>query len=289
MKLFSVLLFITGLGLGAWGLWLTLTPQEGPARDEVSIVRTELPTEAPTIVRTLPDDPPVTGSPGPITGTPAPGASPAGLGSGASDPDAGDQPTGAAPVVPSSSTPVVGSVRQTKPERNVLDNLRTAPIAYEKPSQVQVRTPFEVTLAIDLTDAEAARDALPGTGDVVEAEAQVSSITSATLTGTGFDIVARSPAKQTLSSLTTNRWQWQVTALEDGEHELVVEVFAHVDDVAMPVRTYRDRVTVEVSGVNRVLGWAADADPVIAVIGGLGSMLAGLFGMARFFGRRRAG
>jgi hypothetical protein len=76
-----------------------------------------------------------------------------------------------------------------------------------------------------------------------------------------------------------------VTPLETGSHDLAIELFALHEDGAMPVRTFRDRVEVQVSRVGQIMAFASSISPLIIVIGGLGSLLGGLFGAARFFRR----
>jgi hypothetical protein len=54
----------------------------------------------------------------------------------------------------------------------------------------------------------------------------------------------------------------------------------------VPLRTFRDTVTVEVSGINRAIAFADQANPLFVLLGGLGSAVAGLIGVFRFFGRK---
>ena len=164
--------------------------------------------------------------------------------------------------------------------------LKTVPVAHETPASAEYKRAFDVTFAIDATGDTTAADALPGRGVVEEGEAKVSDKVEVRLSGANFNIVAASPAVQSLSPLTENTWRWSVTALSAGDHDLTFEVFAMDSDTATPLRTFRDTVTVKISGLNRAIAFADQANPLFVLLGGLGSALAGIFGAIRFFGKK---
>lgn len=186
-----------------------------------------------------------------------------------------------APGFDSSGTELIEpqAVRQT----DIAERLRRVPIAHETPEAAAFGRAFSVTLAIDATGGDSAVDALPGRENVVEGEAQVSDEVKASLVGAAFEIEALSPDVQRLSPLTENTWRWRVTPIETGSQDLVIEVYALVDGRLLPVRTFRDEVTVEVSTLRQAVSFAQDANPLFMVLGGIGSVLGGLFGAARFF------
>ncbi|MEO0465536.1 MAG: hypothetical protein AAF216_03250 [Pseudomonadota bacterium] len=161
--------------------------------------------------------------------------------------------------------------------------LRRVPIAHETPDSAAFGRAFDVTLSIDATGAASAIAALPGRETVVEGEADVSGDVRVALTGSGFDIEDRSPADQVVSPITANTWRWEVTPVRTGPQDLVLEIYALVGDRALPVRTFRDTVTVEVSNFRRAIFFAQAANPLIMVLGGIGSVLGGAFTALRFF------
>lgn len=165
----------------------------------------------------------------------------------------------------------------------MIDRLRSVPIAHETPSEARFNRAFEVTLAIDATGDDTAADALPGEGNVVEGEAQVLDKAQATLSGSAFDIELISPSIQTISPMTENIWRWRVTPVETGRHPLRLELFAMEENEALPIRTFTDEVEVRVSRLGQALATANTLDPVFMILGGAGSLLAGLFGVFRFF------
>jgi len=170
------------------------------------------------------------------------------------------------------------------PQPSLMDQLRAVPIAHETPAEATFGRPFSVTMAINSAEgATTATEALPGTGNVVEAEAQVSDTVRAIVAGEAFTVEAVSPATQKLSPLTENVWRWSVTPLKAGPQELVIEIYAVDEGEALPVRTFRDTVTVEVSRFGQAIALAQEANPLIMVLAGIGSIFAGLFGAARFF------
>jgi hypothetical protein len=147
-----------------------------------------------------------------------------------------------------------------------MESLQTVPVAHETPKSAEYKRAFDVTFAIDAT------------GDDTRVEARVS--------GANFEIVPMSPGVQSLSPLTENVWRWSVMPLSAGDHDLVFEIYAIDQESVVPLRTFRDTVTVQVSGINRAIAFADQANPLFVLLGGLGSAIAGLLGAVKFFGRR---
>ncbi|MEM9668314.1 MAG: hypothetical protein AAF950_05265 [Pseudomonadota bacterium] len=168
-------------------------------------------------------------------------------------------------------------------EPDAAQKLRSVPVAYEVPEQATFGRPFEVTFALDGTGSNNAIDVLPNEQRIIENTADVGDKARAALLGSAFSINPLSPETQIISQSVQNVWRWQVTPREAGERKLFIELFAVKDGEALPVRTLNDVVTVEVSRVNQVIALANEANPIIVVLGGIGSALAGLFGVVRFF------
>lgn len=327
LRLISVLLFLGGIAAAALGGMILMeeagmprigsgaettaeldewpaVPVEDDAQMEPEIVMAEAPPPPPAAME-MPE--PVMEEPvfeeAPMTGMPAPTEDSAADESPTrsltmtteSEPAAGSAMGEMASGIESAaSTPVPFSASVStaqpalSPEEQFLQSLKTVPVAHETPTSAGYKQSFDVTLAIDATGDDDATDALPGRGNVVAGEAQVSNRVEARLSGAAFDIEATSPGTQTLSPVTENTWRWSVTALSPGEHDLVFEIFAIDQDAATPLRTYRDTVSVEVTGISRAIAFADQANPVFVLLGGLGSAVAGLFGVISFFRRRRA-
>ncbi len=167
-----------------------------------------------------------------------------------------------------------------------MSSLRTVPIAHETPKEAQFGRSFAVTLSLDATGDDSAVESLPGTGNIVEAEAQISTTVQALVSGEAFEVEAITPPTQRISPLTENVWRWKVTPTAVGNQELVIELFALMDDEALPLRTFRDSVEVEVSRIGQAIALAQSISPITVVAGGIGSMLAGLFGFVGFFRRK---
>ena len=178
------------------------------------------------------------------------------------------------------------AVAVPEPTPSFEETLKTVPVAHETPRTAEYKRQFNVTFAIDATGDKTAADALPGRGMIAEGEAKVSDRVEVRLSGAGFEIVETSPGIQKLSPITENTWRWAVTPMTAGEQDLTFEIFAIDTDSVTPLRTYRDTVTVKVSGINRAIAFADQANPLFVLLGGLGSAIAGLFGAIRFFGKR---
>lgn len=167
-----------------------------------------------------------------------------------------------------------------------LASLRTVPIAHETPKGAQFGRPFTVTVSLDATGDDSATDSLPGTGNIVEGEAKISDTVQALVSGEAFKVEAITPDTQRVSPLTENVWRWKVTPTAVGNQELVIELFALMDGEALPLRTFRDSVQVEVSRIGQAIALAQSVSPITVVAGGIGSLFAGLFGFIGFFRRR---
>ena len=167
-----------------------------------------------------------------------------------------------------------------------LSSLRTVPIAHETPKSARFGRPFYVTLSLDATGDDDALESLPGTGNIVEGEAQISDTVQALVSGEAFDVEAVTPTMQRISPLTENVWRWKVTPMAVGNQELVIELFALMDQEALPLRTFRGSVDVEVSRIGQAVALAQSISPITVVAGGIGSLLAGLFGFVGFFRRK---
>jgi hypothetical protein len=166
-------------------------------------------------------------------------------------------------------------------------SLRTVPIVHETPKRAMFGRPFTVTFSLDATGDDSATDSVPGTGNIVEGEAQISSTVRAVVSGEAFSVEDITPETQRISPLTENVWRWKVTPTAVGNQELVIELFALMENQeALPLRTFRDSVEVEVSRVGQAIALAQSISPITMVAGGIGSMLAGLFGFVGFFRRR---
>jgi hypothetical protein len=181
---------------------------------------------------------------------------------------------------------VAPDVMAPTPYDAFLENLKTVPVAHETPSAAEYKRPFEAVLAIDATGDSTAVDALPGHGNISEGTAQVSKTVEARLSGSGFAIKAMTPEQQTISPLTENTWRWSVTPLTAGNQELTFDIYAIDDGPAVPLRTFHNTVTVKVTGLNRAIAFADQANPLAVFLGGVGSVLAGLFGAIKFVRRR---
>lgn len=185
------------------------------------------------------------------------------------------------------NTASTGSVSQDT-KTSFQERLYQVPVAYEAPKTVAFGRSFNVTFAIDGTGGESAANALPGKDDnIVEDTAKISDRLKALLVGSDFEIELLSPETQRLSLLTENVWRWRVTPQSEGEHALTLELYALDGDEAVPVRTFSDEVIVSVSTLQRVLGAADNANPLMVLLGGIGSAIGGFFGFFRFFRKQR--
>ena len=175
------------------------------------------------------------------------------------------------------------------PPPTLNEQLRSVPIAYETPKTAAFNSTFTVTLAIDAReDATTATGGLSGSvnTNIAEAEVRVSELVTANLIGVdeAFEIVPEFDAPQKLSKSTESVWRWKVTPLKSGPQKLKFEIFA-VDERNIQERllSFDDTVTVEVSRIGQAMFLAQQYNPIVVILAGFGSLLAGIFGVLRFF------
>ncbi len=191
----------------------------------------------------------------------------------------------------SDGEPIVAerSVQDASPSE--LDNFKSRPIAYNRPPELMaLGKAVDVSLIIDATDDADAAAGLEGfEGEVVERDVVLSDEVSAQLTGAAFDIELMSVSRQLLSSRAQNRWQWRVTPVQEGEHMLILELFGYAQgsSAAEPLDAYRDRISVEVKQLDKIVTLAKDYEPVIGAIGGIAGMFSALFAFIRFTSNRK--
>ena len=169
------------------------------------------------------------------------------------------------------------------------EQLYTVPIAYETPVTASFNTAFTVTLSLNAQDgATTATGGLSGSANtnIAEAEVQVSDLVRANLIGIdeAFQIVPENDKPQKLSKSTESVWRWKVTPLKTGSQRLKFEIFAvNVNNIEERLLSFDDTVTVEVSRIGQAMFLAQQYNPIVVILAGFGSLLAGIFGVLRFF------
>ncbi|MFN7056810.1 hypothetical protein [Hyphomonas sp.] len=297
MRLISILLVLAGLFAAGLGV-AALLPAQAPAP---AAFETPPPPPPPAAIEAPVDDPALDIAAAP---PPAPAEAEAGDMAPASAGEAPeavmtDEDFNFQPMLEPAPPPSVTARSASAPEaaapseaprpasRSFVDSLTTVPIAHETPRSAEYKRAFDVTFAINATGSGTdATSALPGRGVIETGEARVSERVEVRLSGAAFSITPTSPPVQLLSPVTDNTWRWSVMPLTAGDHELVFEIFAIDTDNVVPLRTFRDTVTVRVSGLNHAIAFADQANPLFVLLGGLGSLLAGIFGVVRFFSKK---
>ena len=185
------------------------------------------------------------------------------------------------------STPADMAPASTPP--TLQEQLRRAPIAYETPASAMFNSPFTVTLSLNAQEgATSATGGLSGADNmnIAETEILVTDLVRADLIGLNdaFEIVAENEKPQKLSSSTESVWRWEVTPLKSGPQLLRFEIIAvNPNNIEERLETFDDEVTVEVSRIGQAMFLAQQYNPIVVILAGFGSLLAGIFGVLRFF------
>lgn len=192
------------------------------------------------------------------------------------------------PVFETTSIENTAAMRSAPPP-SLEEQLYTVPIAYETPVKAMFNSAFTVTLAIDArANATSATGGLSGSTstNIAEAEVQVTDLVRANLVGVdeAFTIEPENDKPQKLSKTTESVWRWKVTPLKSGAQKLKFEVFAvDVNNIEERLLSFDDTVTVEVSRIGQAMFLAQQYNPIVVILAGFGSLLAGIFGVLRFF------
>lgn len=319
LRLLSLILLLAGAGVAALGGWLFYSDGKIPAgllgQAEIVLERTFVKPEpvadvAPEPAPTPASDTPITGAPPPpppppaaveieappvVAATPKKGTTsrsrsltaPIVEAAPVEEPLSGVSEIIEQPAFTPEAVIVEAPAAPPPPPPSIEEQLYTVPIAYETPKGAAFNQSFTVTLSINAQDgAESATGGLSGSAstNVEEAVVQVTDQVKANLFGDAFAIEAKSPDIQKLSKFTESRWRWNVTPTKSGAQDLTFEIFAiHDDQASELVRTFDDTVTVEVSRIGQAMFLAQQYNPIMVIIAGFGSLLAGLFGVLRFF------
>lgn len=171
----------------------------------------------------------------------------------------------------------------------LLAGLRKAPFFYNKPARMTAGEAVEVDLALNPSDPAGARALLHGLhGTTARGESPIARHMSAQLFGAAFEVSPAGPQRRIVLTSNTTTWQWKVTPRAPGEKLLTLSVYVHleVDGKSSPpiaIRTYRDRIRVEVSRW-RVL--AAATEYWSPILGFVVALTGALWGAWRWLRRR---
>ncbi len=169
----------------------------------------------------------------------------------------------------------------TKYEK-ILDGLKEAPLAYNRPDSMIRGEATEISLIIDPTKMQDPTIGLAKLeGNIVKNISKISRYMSAELSSIDFNIKPAGLQQKLVTSFSPTRWTWKVVPVVAGEGKLItLDVYAHIkqnNQISDPitVRTFRDRIKVDVKVWDQILDLVKDVQPihtfVIAILGGLGT------------------
>ena len=143
---------------------------------------------------------------------------------------------------------------------DILNRALTGSLAYNAPESMQVDETVTIQLLLNpsISEAELGQQ-IEESGTVTTGTVQVTPLMKAELIARdeAFDIVPlHDTAEQPISTVDTTRWQWQVTAHQEGTQRLTLVVYRLVKydgrDYWREVETYRSDITVNVTWVQRL-------------------------------------
>lgn len=185
----------------------------------------------------------------------------------------------------------ISSVSECPDIEAIYDSLKEAPLAYNRPQMMTLGQRHELSLVIDpRAGAEPAAGLNLLEGTIVEDTTKISLHMSAELRGRAFEVEPAGLQRRLVSPVALTRWSWFVTPLEAGEDQLItLNVYANIEtgtvDLApLSVRTFRDRIRVDVATWGYVMDIVNELSPVYTfVVAACGT----LFGAAAWLWERR--
>ncbi len=179
----------------------------------------------------------------------------------------------------------------------IIENLKEVPLAYNHPKSMYLGKRTQITLALKTSrdDHKKELEGLPG--EVKTGQTKISRIMQAELSGAAFKIEPSGAQQRTVTSLSSVKWTWFVTPLEEGTDKVLnLEVSAILREgtKALPpvtIRTFRTQIEVDVRWWDLVLYKIQAFDPVYQLataIGGIASALLLIWRFATWRRRRRS-
>jgi hypothetical protein len=183
----------------------------------------------------------------------------------------------------------------------VVEQLREAPLAYNKPDTMVRGRPTLISLVIDVSNQEdLAKEFTGQEGEVVKATTKIARQMSAELTGNAFNIEEpKGNQQKIITEVARTRWDWQVTPIEEGKNKiLVLSVYAHIEIVKkdgdihillppVPIRTFRTEIQVYVNTYDRIVDAATAFSQIHAGIIGIITLTGSLWGVFVWWRRKQ--
>lgn len=146
---------------------------------------------------------------------------------------------------------------------DIVKRLDWGQIAFNAPKLVELGETFHIELLLSLTKSiEDLKRDVKEAGEKEGFQVRVSSLMEAQVTGQGFQITAKPPVEQTVDSLETAVWKWDVKAIEPGLHVLHLTLWAVLSingkDRSKVVKTFDHQLEIRVSMTNRVRSFMKD-------------------------------
>ena len=155
----------------------------------------------------------------------------------------------------------------------LFENLKESSFFFNKPNKMTVGEIAEIDLSLNPSNYDLAKKQLDGLeGIVIKGSSKISRHMSAELFGPTFKTSPSQPQKRTIIDSNTSIWKWKIEPLKEGIGEpLTLDVFVHleVDGKTSPpiiIRTFRERIIVEVKTSDAIKKFAVEWSPIILLI-----------------------
>jgi len=143
-----------------------------------------------------------------------------------------------------------------------LEELSKANLAFNAPAEIALGEVRLIELAVSPSaSAKELLENLENPSGADTAEARVSNIMTAALTGPAFEIEAVTPETQAISLAEPTKWEWYAEPTRPGRHQLRLSLSALIEvegtEATRSIETFRRDITVEVPWSQRIAAFFA--------------------------------
>ncbi len=171
-------------------------------------------------------------------------------------------PTSVARPESGQGTPKAAAATLESARAQAEEALKKATVAFNKPGSMRLGDTVPIQLRLSRSSApDALTKKITGPGPVETAEVVVSKLVVARLSGAGFEITAGvgSDRPQAIKPAGDNYWEWDVTALSPGKHELHLTVSSIVriegTEAEDQILSYDEPIDIDVTWGQRLAGF----------------------------------
>jgi hypothetical protein len=168
---------------------------------------------------------------------------------------------------------------------DIVDHLAKGTYSFNKPTTAYVGESFTLRLILrtaDFQDQDIARSFTGLPGEVKQQPGQFAQSVEATLVGDDFEVKPAGPQPRTATLIKPVEWEWNLKPTSGGTKTVTIEVAANIqvgtDKHRVQINTLHELIIIQVSVLQRLKSYVADANGFVLAAAALATPLAALIG-----------